>query len=100
MKRLIPWSMAVLASCLLSACAVGPQPMPALPVPPPPNLTRPPQPLPPPSSGRMKDLEQNHLQVTRAYHQLAAQMCGLLVELEVKHDECTPWLQLEQQERR
>lgn len=83
----------MLASCLLIACAAGPTPMPAQPlkVPPPPNLTAPPAPLPPPASGRMPDLEANHRQVARAYHQLASQLCGLLAFLEAEPDDCKAW---------
>jgi hypothetical protein len=87
MKSLMLWTA---ASCLLAACAAGPQPMPVhrIAVPPPPNLTSPPQTLPPPLSGRMKDLEANHLQVTQAYHQLASQQCRLLAFLGINHEEC------------
>lgn len=83
----------IAACCLLSACAAGPTPMPAAPikVPPPANLTAPPQPLPPPDSGQMRDLEANHRETARAYHQLALQMCNLLAFLEINHDECKPW---------
>lgn len=88
------------ACCLLIGCASGPQPTvvatvqppPPIQVPPPPNLTRPPLPLPDPPSGRMPDLESNHRDVARAYHQLAAQMCLLLQHLEIEHRECLPWL--------
>lgn len=80
----------MLVSCLLSACAAGPQPMPASPikVPPPPSLTAPPAPLPPPRSGLIPDLEANHQQVARAYHQLASQLCRLLEFLEAAPPEC------------
>lgn len=83
----------MVACCLLSACAAGPTPMPVSPikVPPPPNLTAPPAPLPPPASGRVPDLEANHLQVTRAYHQLASQLCRLLEFLEQAPSECQAW---------
>lgn len=83
----------LLASCLLSACAAGPQPMPASPikVPPPANLTVPPQPLPPPASGKTRDLEANHQQVARAYHQLASQVCRLLAFLQAQPPECSRW---------
>lgn len=82
-----------LASCLLSACAAGPMRMPAdeLKVPPPPNLTAPPAPLPPPASGRVRDLEANHRQVARAYHQLASQLCRLLEFLEQAPSDCQAW---------
>lgn len=79
-----------LACCLLSGCASGVTPMLEEPikVPPPANLTAPPQPLPQPASGQMRDLELNHRQVAKAYHQLASQMCLLLAFLEINHDNC------------
>jgi len=82
------------ACCLLSACASGPQPMPVEPikVPPPSNATAPPRQLPPPASGQMRDLEANHQQVARAYHQLASQHCRLLQYLEIQHGECQAFL--------
>ena len=87
MTRLMLWT---LACCLLTACAAGPMrtPVPDIPVPPPANLTAPPAPLPPPASGRVPDLEANHLQVARAYHQLASQLCRLLEFLEQAPSEC------------
>lgn len=90
MTRLLPL---MLASCLLTACAAGPMrtPAPELKVPPPPNLTAPPAPLPPPASGRVPDLEANHLQVARAYHQLASQLCRLLEFLEAAPSDCQAW---------
>lgn len=83
----------MLASCLLTACAAGPTPMPAAPirVPPPASLTTAPQRLPPPASGRLRDLEANHLQVARAYHQLASQHCRLLEFLEAAKPDCNHW---------
>lgn len=83
----------IAACCLLNGCAAGPTPMPGEPikVPPPANLTAPPQPLPPPASGQMRDLESNHRETARAYHQLSLQMCNLLDFLEINHDECKPW---------
>lgn len=48
----------------------------------------PPRPLPMPRSGAMRDLEQNHREVARAFHQLASQLCGLLAWLEVPRDGC------------
>lgn len=88
-----PLWMTLLACSLLTACAAGPRPMPAAPikVPPPPNLTTPPPPLPPPASGRMADLEANHRQVARSYHQLASQLCRLLALLEADPPECKAW---------
>lgn len=90
MTRLLPL---MLASCLLTACAAGPRPTPAslIQVPPAPNLTTPPPPLPPPASGQMRDLEANHQQVARAYHQLASQLCRLLAHLQVAPRECSRW---------
>lgn len=92
MTRLLLWTL-MLVSCLLSACAAGPTPMPASPiqVPPAPNLTAPPATLSPPASGRIRDLEENHRQVARAYHQLASQLCSLLAHLELEPDECKAW---------
>lgn len=83
------------ACCLLSACAAGPPPMPVqpIPVPPPANATAPPQPLPPPASGRVSDLEANHLQVARQYHLLASGYCRLLQYLEIHHEECRAFTQ-------
>lgn len=88
----------IAASCLLSACASGPPPMLArpIPVPPPPNVTAPPLPLPPPASGRMADLEANHREVARLYHQLASQTCRLLLWLEIDSDECKAFLHQQQ----
>lgn len=85
----------IAASCLLTACAAGPMPMPVpeLKVPPPANLTAPPPPLPAPASGRLRDLEANHLQVARAYHQLASQLCRLLEFLEQPAADCQAWRQ-------
>ena len=82
-----------LVCCLLSGCASGVTPTLAEPlkVPPPPNLTAPPQPLPPPDSGQLRDLESNHRETARAYHQLAQQMCNLLAFLEINHDASKPW---------
>jgi hypothetical protein len=98
MPRQIPLLM--LVCCLLSACASGPQPtlvqqapqIQPIKVPPPASLTQPPQPLPQPTSGLLPDLELNHRQVTQAYHQLAAQLCALLLTLEIEHRECLPYL--------
>ena len=91
MNRLPLW---IAVCCLLTACAAGPTPMPACPIPvtPPANLTAPPQRLPPPASGATRDLESNHLQVAHAYHQLAARYCGLLQFLEINDDECKAFL--------
>lgn len=85
----------MLVCCLMTACAGGPPrtpaPVPELKVPPPPNLLSPPAPLPPPASGRVPDLEANHQQVARAYHQLASQLCRLLEFLEQAPTECQAW---------
>jgi hypothetical protein len=67
--------------------------IPQIKVPPPASLTQPPQPLPPPTSGLLPDLELNHRQVAQAYHQLAARFCSLLLNLEIEHRECLPYLQ-------
>lgn len=90
-----PLTLLMLVCCLLSGCAHGPMPTPPAPIeiPPPANLTSPPQQLPQPSSGQMRDLEANHLQVAEAYHQLAAKYCGLLAFLEINHDACRFWLE-------
>lgn len=80
------------ACCLLTGCAAGTMPMPDLSVPvktqPPANLTAPPRQLPAAASGQMRDLEANHQAVTKEYHRLASQMCGLLDYLQVSHPEC------------
>ena len=91
MRRLTLW---IAVCCLLSACALGPTPtpVPPTPVPPPPNLTAPPQSLPPPANGQMRELESNHRAVARAYHLLAAQLCGLLVFLELPREGCDVFL--------
>ena len=83
-------TLSIAACCLLTACAAGPTPMPAcpIPVPPPANLTASPQKLPPPKSGEMRDLESNHLQAAHAYHLLATRYCGLLQWLEINDDGC------------
>lgn len=84
-------TLSIAACCLLTACAHGPTPMPGEPIKvlPQANLTAPPQPLPPPASGQMRDLEENHREVAKAYHLLASQMCLLLASLEIHHDICT-----------
>lgn len=88
-----PMPLWTLASCLLIGCAAGPPPMPVeqIKVPPPASLTAPPQTLPPPASGSMRDLEANHLEVARLYHQMAAQLCSLLAFLELSDPACRPW---------
>ena len=79
--------------CLMTACACGARPMPvdAIQVPPPANLTTAPQALPQPPTGRIQDLEANHRDVARAYHQLATQVCSLLAFLQMPPEGCEPW---------
>lgn len=55
------------------------------------NLTATPKPLPQPPSGRIDDLEANHRQVAKAYHDLASQMCRLLAFLQLPTEGCEPW---------
>lgn len=90
MRRLL---LSIAMCCLLSACAFGVPPTPDEPirVPPPANLIAAPQPLQQPRSGRIQDLEANHREVAKAYHQLASQMCGLLAFLQIKNEGCEPW---------
>lgn len=89
-----PLILSITVCCLMSACAFGTPPMRVEPirVPPPANLTMPPEPLPPPASGAMRDLEANHRQVARQYHQLASQTCLLLLYLEINHDACSRYV--------
>ena len=61
-------------------------------VPPPPNLLTAPQSLPPPQSGTVADLLQNHLQVAQAYHQLASKYCRLLSYLQQAPAACAAWM--------
>ncbi len=91
MQRLTLWTA---VCCLMSACASGPPPMPARPlaVPPPANTTVAPQPLPPPRSGRVPDLEANHLEVARRYHQLTSRHCRLLQHLQLMPAGCRRFL--------
>lgn len=84
---------------LLSACGFGAPQTVAVPivqeplkVPPPANLLAAPRPLPQPENGQIKTLERNHLAVTRAYHQLATQTCGLLKYLSADPPSCNEWL--------
>lgn len=85
-------TLSIAACCLLSACASGPQQMQAQSIKPQAAVTTPPQPLPPPRSGAMRDLEANHREVARLYHLLAARYCGLLRELQLDDEQCTPFL--------
>ena len=82
---------ALAACCLMSACASGvrptpewmPQPALTLPKVMPQELALlPPRPLPQPANGEMLQLERNHRQVAKMYHELAAQVCSLLLFLE------------------
>lgn len=89
----------IAACCLTLGCAGGMQPTPdasiqPIEVPPPANLTQAPAPLPKAASGKLPDLEANHRQVTKAYHQLATQMCNLLDFLEVNREQCKQWREL------
>jgi hypothetical protein len=99
LNRHLLLSIALLASCLLIGCASGGRPMPdaqalaPIQVPPQANLTQAPALLPPPKSGAMPDLEANHRQVARLYHQLASQHCSLLQFLSLAPKGCEPWLQ-------
>ena len=88
-----PLTRLTLLCCLLTGCASGtlPTTVERLPVPPPPNLTIAPQPLPPAPSGLVPALEANHRQVALQYHQLAQQLCLLLAYLQLTHPDCTPW---------
>lgn len=55
------------------------------------SLTAVPQPLPQPASGAIQELETNHQQVAKRYHQLASQMCRLLEFLQLPTESCEPW---------
>lgn len=80
--------------CLMSACSSGAQPMPDDPitVPPQANLTVAPKALPQPPTGHIQDLETNHREVAKAYHQLASQLCRLLQFLQLGSEDCKPWM--------
>jgi hypothetical protein len=88
-----PLTLSILACCLLTGCLSGTLPtlVERVQVPPPPNLTAPPLPLPPAASGQVPDLEANHRQVALQYHQLAQQLCLLLAYLQPMPPDCTPW---------
>lgn len=94
MRRLINRMAPLLAAWMLTACAAGVQPMPdpglsqPVKVPPPANTTTVPQALPQPRSGSLKDLEANHREVARLYHQLVSQVCQLLQYLGEPTDGC------------
>lgn len=90
-------TLSIVVCCLMLGCAGGILPMPdasiqPIKVPPPSNLTQAPAPLPAASSGSVPSLEANHQAVAKAYRLLAAQMCNLLVFLEVNREQCKPWL--------
>lgn len=90
MRRLL---LTITTCCLMSACSSGGPRMPEEPitVPPQANLTAAPKLLPQPRSGRIQDLEANHRDVAKAYHQLASQVCRLLQYLQADSEECKPW---------
>ena len=60
-----------IAAWMLTGCACGTQPTPALYTPIPANLRAPPEELPPAPSGKLPDLWENHEAVTQIYHDLA-----------------------------
>ena len=76
------------AALALSACAFGKKPMQepevvlAQAVPAPSSLTLKPAVLPQPKSGQLPELEANHREVAKAYHQLAIRYCQLLAFLQ------------------
>lgn len=83
----------------MAACNAGVQPTPdPLRVPPPPNLTRAPDTLPQPASGRMPDLEANHRDVARLYFGLAAWFCGVLIAIDAMPTGCAPYLLMDENE--
>lgn len=91
MRRLL---LMIAMSCLMSACTFGaPRMLEADPieVQPPPNLITRPKPLPQPASGAIQELEANHRDVAKAYHNLASQMCRLLAYLQLPTEGCEPW---------
>ncbi len=90
MRRLL---LTITTCFLMSACASGVLPTQDEPiqVPPEASLTAAPPPLPQPATGRIQDLEANHRDVARAYHQLASQMCRLLDFLQIKREGCELW---------
>lgn len=90
MLRLLP---TITTCCLMSACALGVPPMQDEPIRvlPEASLTAAPRPLPQPPTGRIQDLEANHREVAKAYHQLASQMCRLLDFLQIKREGCEFW---------
>lgn len=80
--------------CLMTGCGSGVLRMPApeaIEVSPQANLITPPRPLPQPRSGEVAELEANHRQVAKAFHDLASQMCRLLAHLQLPTEGCEPW---------
>jgi hypothetical protein len=91
MRRLL----LTIAMCsLMTACGSGvlrtPDPD-VIEVKPQANLTAVPKVLPQPPSGQIADLEANHREVAKAYHDLASQMCRLLAFLQLPTEGCEPW---------
>lgn len=86
-------TLSTLVCCLLAGCLSGTLPtrVDRVQVPPSPNLTAPPLPLPPALSGKVPDLEVNHRLVALQYHQLASQLCLLLAYLQLQPPDCEPW---------
>lgn len=91
MRRLL----LTIAMCsLMTACSFGAQRTPdpdVIEVKPQANLTSVPKELPQPPSGQIADLEANHRQVAKAYHDLASQVCRLLTFLQLPTEGCEPW---------
>ena len=97
--RILLVALLTVPSSLLIGCVSGVPQTEAVPiiqqplqVPPPANLTAAPRQLPQPEDGKISTLERNHLAITRAYHQLATQTCGLLRHLHAEPAGCSPWL--------
>ncbi|KLN54701.1 hypothetical protein VPARA_40050 [Variovorax paradoxus] len=91
MRRLL---LTIATCCLMTACASGVLPMPdpdPIEVNPQANLIVPPRPLPQPATGEIQELESNHREVAKAYHNLASQMCRLLAHLQMPTQGCEPW---------
>lgn len=91
MRRLL---LMIAMCCLMSACTFGaPRMLEADPieVQPPANLITRPKPLPQPASGAIQELEANHREVAKAYHNLASQTCRLLAYLQLPTEGCEPW---------
>lgn len=91
MRRLL---LMIATCCLMTACSSGaPRMLEADPieVQPPANLITRPKPLPQPASGAIQELEANHREVAKAYHDLASQTCRLLQFLQLSTEGCEPW---------